>query len=444
MRKSQLKPSDLSSTLLFILIVLLFVLPIPLGLFFLLSNPFMTLIDAAYIAYILGLTYFLLGSGGVLAFQRMSTFIEQNFSLPRNEARSFLRLLILGLPTLPPFTPSITVSAGQVDPDGPLILRKVGGPGFVTVQSDSVIVTCRGGYLYRILGSGFHKLEPFERIWDSIDLRPQQRETIVKAVTQDGILISTNVEVFFQIRGHQHENALGYAFNPSSILFLSTMKRYLGENNTPKIKSWPELVVGKVAGAVRNKLESMQLDDILAMHKKQHKESISPLAILSHEIEQIVRFDLISWDIYIERIHISPIKPQNKVISERWVQHWSTEWEQYIHSMSIKSKIGNWQEIEDLQLKAEFDLLRRIADGWTELVKSDLGEESEEALAQLLQMRFMDVLRSMAKEDPLVQMAVLEQAETLQEMLAASHTLPAEKEPPSSRPSALPEAPDGT
>jgi regulator of protease activity HflC (stomatin/prohibitin superfamily) len=167
---------------------------------------------------------------------------------------------------------------------------------------------------------------------------------------------------------------------------------------------------------VRNKLESMRLEEILNMHSN----GDAPLAALSREIESLVRQGVAAWGVEIEAVRVGSVQPVDETVSERWVQHWRAQWDRAIRHWSAQAKTSGWQAVEQARIQAELDLLLRTIEGWGELLEGDLGDESQEVLAQLLQMRFMDVLRSMAKEDPLVQMTVLEQAETLQAMLTAS------------------------
>ncbi len=371
------------------------------------------------------------------ALQRGRVFIERAHGLERGDAKQLLHLLVFGVPTLPPPGPTILVSEGVIDPDGPETLRKVGGPGFVAIRPDSAVVTSRGGYLHRVLGPGFHELEPFERLWDAVDLRRQRRKSSVEAITRDGIPVSAEVEVFFKVVGGEvaADELHHYPFEPQSILRLTTMKRALGDG---QVKRWPQLVMGKVVGAVRNKLESMRLGEILDMHSN----GDAPLTALSREIESLVREGVAAWGVKIEAVRVGSIQPVDETVSERWVQHWQAQWDRAIRRWNAEVKTSGWQAMERARIQAELDLLLRTVEGWEELLEGDLGDESQEVLAQLLQMRFMDVLRSMAREDPLVQMTVLEQAEMLQTMLVAGTPTSAQEEPPSAKKPALPT--DGT
>ena len=412
----RVKSRTLSNPIFLLFLVALAAIPLLLGGLLSLTDPALAVADRGYFLGLIFLTYLVAFALTLpFAWQRARVFIERTYGLEREEAGQLLHLLVFGVPTLPPPGPAILVSEGVIDPDGPETLRKVGGPGFVAIRPDSAVVTSRGGYLHRVLGPGFHELEPFERIWDAVDLRRQRRKVSVEAITRDGIPVSTEVEVFFKVAGGEAsaDELRHYPFDPQSILRLTTMKRALADG---QVKRWPSLVVGKVVGAVRNKLESMRLEEILNMHSN----GDAPLAALSREIESLVRPDIDAWGVEIEAVRVGSVQPVDETVSERWVQHWRAKWERAIRHWSAQAKTSGWQAVEQARIQAELDLLLRTIEGWGELLEGDLGNESQEVLAQLLQMRFMDVLRSMAKEDPLVQMTVLEQAETLQEMLTAS------------------------
>ncbi len=350
----------------------------------------------------------------LFAHQNMTAFAGKAYALSPQEARQFVQTLILGPATLPPVGPVLVISEGRVDPDGPDRLKKVGGPGYLSIRPDSAVITCRGGHLHRILGPGFHELESFERVWDAVDLRRQRRTATVEAVTRDGIPVSAEVEVFFQVDngGQAADELKHYPFDPQTILHLTTMSRVLKDGTVQK---WPTQVLGKAKGALRNKLESMQLEDIFNLQE----DNTPPLVALSQEIERLAREGVAPWGVKVEAVHVSSVQPLHKSVSERWIQHWRAGWERAIRRWNAQAKTESWQEIESARVQAEADLLLRTLEKWGELLEQS-GEASQEVLAQRLQLRFMDMLRTMASQDPFVQAIVLEQADILREMLTTS------------------------
>jgi hypothetical protein len=97
------------------------------------------------------------------------------------------------------FIPMLLVKEGRIERGENSLLHQVGGPGSMIVYNDSAVVTEQTGRLKRVLGTGYHSLERFERVWEIIDRRPQRRKVTVQAMTREGIPIACEVDVTFQI-----------------------------------------------------------------------------------------------------------------------------------------------------------------------------------------------------------------------------------------------------
>jgi hypothetical protein len=154
----------LSTALTIVVVVLAFVGFVPLALW---RQPEQRMLPAelgTYLVLIIGLALSL-----YLGFQRIVRVFVQHaqafHDLGVDEAEGLVNRLLFGL-RRPGRMVALRVKTGQVDLDGPSVVHKVGGPAFLSVDHDSVVVTSRLGYLHRVLGPGGHPLEPFERVWD--------------------------------------------------------------------------------------------------------------------------------------------------------------------------------------------------------------------------------------------------------------------------------------
>lgn len=133
---------------------------------------------------------------------RIATQYTQSFySLTPSEAWQFVKRSLIGVRSYPPLRPALRVQDGQADPDGPVILHEIGGPGYLSVGHNNVTVTQRLGRLRRIWGPEFGMLEPYERVWDVIDIRPQHRTLRVNFMTQGGIPAYCDAEMTFRVAG---------------------------------------------------------------------------------------------------------------------------------------------------------------------------------------------------------------------------------------------------
>lgn len=124
-------------------------------------------------------------------------FISALFGLESvGKGLQFLKHRIFGRPGFAPF---LIIEEGKIGM-GEEIVKKMGGPAGLVLRQDSAIVTEVWGKLTRVIrGPGFPRLEPFEKIWDMIDLRPQRWLFKVSAITRDGIPITYEVAVKFRV-----------------------------------------------------------------------------------------------------------------------------------------------------------------------------------------------------------------------------------------------------
>jgi len=99
------------------------------------------------------------------------------------------------------FGPWLRLAEGRfADDDEQHVLRRLGGPGTVLVSHDSAAVLARGGRLTRVLEPGtLAALEPFERVYDVLDVRPMRWEWRVRALSREGIPVTLAVDVKFQV-----------------------------------------------------------------------------------------------------------------------------------------------------------------------------------------------------------------------------------------------------
>ncbi|MBU0493078.1 MAG: hypothetical protein KKB13_14625, partial [Chloroflexi bacterium] len=70
--------------------------------------------------------------------------------------------------------PYLVAKEGQIA-TGSNAIKNIGGPGAVVLYNDSAIVLEQAGRLTRVKrGSGVVRLEPFERVWNTLSILPQR------------------------------------------------------------------------------------------------------------------------------------------------------------------------------------------------------------------------------------------------------------------------------
>jgi len=160
------------------------------------------------------------------------------------------------------FSPYLIIGGGEITM-GSESVQKRGGPAGIVLRRDSAIILEAGGALTRIIrGPGFPHLQPFEKIWDIIDLRPQWWPFKVSAVTRDGIPITYEVAIKFQVGPTDND-----------ILKAATCKwiRDAWRTEPDRMMDWPKrVIISDTEGTMRNKiLAKYNLDELLDAHVRQ-------------------------------------------------------------------------------------------------------------------------------------------------------------------------------
>jgi len=162
----------------------------------------------------------------------------------------------------PGFSPYLIVGDGKIVM-GVDSVKKRGGPAGVVLRKDSAIILESGGALTRVIrGPGFPTLEPFEKIWDIIDLRPQWWPFKVSAVTRDGIPITYEVAVKFQVGP-----------TDDAVFTAATCKwiRDAWRTEPDRLMDWSKrVIIGDTEGVMRNRiLARYNLDELLDARVRQ-------------------------------------------------------------------------------------------------------------------------------------------------------------------------------
>ena len=91
----------------------------------------------------------------------------------------------------PDFPPTFSVARQGKVRYHDVLMERVGGPGKLFVASDSAVILQRNGRLTRLLRqpevgpAQMFQLEPFEKVWDVLDLRPHRWVYDVEAITRE-------------------------------------------------------------------------------------------------------------------------------------------------------------------------------------------------------------------------------------------------------------------
>ena len=162
----------------------------------------------------------------------------------------------------PGFSPYLIVGEGKIVM-GTEAVKKRGGPAGIVLRQDSAIILEAGGALTRVIrGPGFPQLQPFEKIWDIIDLRPQRWPFEVSAVTRDGIPLTYEVAIKFQVGPTDDD-----VFKAATCTWIRDAWRSEPDRIMDRTK---RVIIGDTEGTMRNRiLAKYDLDELLDIQVRQ-------------------------------------------------------------------------------------------------------------------------------------------------------------------------------
>lgn len=370
----------------------------------------------------------------------MTLFIQLTqklYALSPEDAEGLVNRIILGLPVRAPVGPIWRVQDGRALPDGPEVMQRAGGPGFLSIGHDSAVITSRVGKLRRVLGPGFYGLESFEQIWDVVDLRPQRRTVRVEVMTRDGIPVYCDADIRFRVREGDYapSERVPYPFSPEAVLNLATMaKRRRGDNS---IQYWPERAAdGVLDGEIRDRLELYRLDEFLI---NRSIEETPLIARLEAEITEVVQAAGADLGLIVEEVHLGPVLPTEEDISHQWLEIWQSEWQRYAAEKLIEGEAAQQRLVEIEEVRAQVELVSQML---ANIQQVDL--EKQEIEPQLVMLRFLDVIRAMGEREPMIRHLMFQQAESLRRLLYSlqphESTWPQPGSPPPKNSTPLPPA----
>ncbi len=327
-----------------------------------------------------------LGVSALSAYVLICQWVGAVYRLTEGECTGFVGRMVLGLSKRPPLQPLLRVQEGHPAWEAPELFQKVGGPAYLSVGHDSVVITQQYGTLQRILGPGLHVLAPFEKVWEVIDLRPQRRTLTVGVMTRDGIPVSCKVGIRFHIDhgGAQPTDQVPYPYSEEAVFRAAMAIRHKGNG---AVQRWPvRLVNGTLDGEVRNRLEKYHLDDFLAQSKGEHL-----IGALEGEILEAVRKAGRGIGVYVDEVQLGPVLPEDEAISRQWLETWQSEWQRFVATEIAKERAEQTHLLEKARQEAELELFNSILPTIEEMHRRSEGLD-----LRLLMLRFLDTIQAIA------------------------------------------------
>ena len=234
------------------------------------------------------------------------------------------------------------------------ILLKFGGPGFVQINHGDVAITEKNGAFSRTLGAGLHALEPFEYVRSVLDLRPQERtRRNVRVMTRDGIELSTDLVVHFQIsRGESTPTqANPFPFDAGAVWLAGYDETVLLDDH---IERWEEVPMRLTIESLINFVGGRPLSRLLFPEN----DELKPHELIKKRLIGDTRIALRQRGIDLIDIRLGRLTVPDEV-TRHLIDSWQQRWE--------KRRTGNRAAIEAASFQTQVKLLHQL----TEMVSLD-------------------------------------------------------------------------
>jgi hypothetical protein len=317
------------------------------------------------------------------------------------EARSFIYRCLFGLSKFGPWLRIAEGAPGEQDH----VLNQVGGPGHLVVYNDSAVLLERSGQFTRIAKKGFVRLEPFEKTYAIVDLRPKRWVYPVKAMSKEGIPITCEAEIASQIddEGLQPTDEEPYPA-PERKIFQAVVCTWIREANRPtqtRTMDWGgRVIISETEGSLRTILSQYPLDRLIGLAP----DSINPREEIRQELETQLRKGVPKLGAKILSVALGDIKVDHEV-TQQWIEAWQARWKSWSAERQALGQAAQVNLVEDAKTRAQVLMITSITDALQQL----MTPSEQEITAKVILARLFMVL-SRAQADTLTRVYLPQEA----------------------------------
>jgi hypothetical protein len=343
----------------------------------------------------------LLGLAAVLG--ASAAFVRDVYSVPNwRPALGYVWLLLFGRapfslfdlkPSATPFAPYpfITVQHGRIEEEyKDTLLARLGGPGNAVIFNDSAVFLERFGRFTRVAGPGQVFLQRFERIREVLDLRPQERSSMAKALTKDGIPVQTEIQVRFQLarppaslvrpEPDVPHPVYKWALIHAGQCHLRAVNVDSGEES---IARWPERASG-VGGTMRALIAEYRLDELL----EPYEPGRDPRREIAQRLHQKLKDGARNFGAQILEVRMGALEPTMEEVKEERITSWQVAWKSEARK---KEAMGTAEAIRERGLArayAQMEIILTLTREFQQLIEQDIALSAE-----FIGLRFIEALR---------------------------------------------------
>jgi regulator of protease activity HflC (stomatin/prohibitin superfamily) len=373
---------------------------------------------------------------GLIAVLGVSTaFVRDVYDIRDwRSALGYVRLLLLGRapfslfdlnPSETPFAPypSITVRHGKIDEKHKnALLARFGGPGNVTVFNDSAVFLKRFGCFTHVAGPGKVFLRRFERIHEVLDRRPQERSSVAKALTKDGIPVQAEVQVRFQLARPPVNQVPPTPDAPHPVYKWALVRAgqchqcvINKEKHEKAVPNWSEQV--GVGGAMRTLVAGYRLDELL----EPFEPGRDPRREISGSLQRAANNSARNIGAEVLEVRMGPLEPTMEKVTEERISSWQAIRKSEARKERAKGEAEAIRERGLARAYAQMEIILTLTREFQELIEHDMTLSAE-----FVALRFIEALRQ-AWTHPggmTISAEAVRMLDYLQRMVKRDYTLP--------------------
>jgi regulator of protease activity HflC (stomatin/prohibitin superfamily) len=379
------------------------------------NEPPMPILDL--LGWLLSFIYHLVPAllGVIFILWRANDFLNKLYNLP-GPTNSLWHVIgfLFGMSAI-----DLYVHQGKLDEDAGNL---IGGPGWLTVGDKNAVLLERGAGFSRIVGSGWHRLRPHERVRNVIDLRTHYRKDFQKVLTKDGIPVKMEVDLTFRLTEKDLPDDPPPAPPPPLSPF-NRLKRRLGlrvrhdllETSRPHRFSretvrrltyetavfspeqppdWTASFYNVRSGDITDQIANRRLDEISAPEDTQ----IHPRAEIARKGLEDARDAAAraAPGVEILDMTLGVIEPQDnfKEVTAQMIANWNIEWERRAKILRAKAEAKRTQLLEEARAEAQANMIQALTEGYRIAIGNNPNVSKD-----VIALRFIDTLETLLSRE---------------------------------------------
>jgi regulator of protease activity HflC (stomatin/prohibitin superfamily) len=302
-----------------------------------------------------------------------------------NESHTYLHRTALGLRGR---RPVLQVEEGQITRGRRSTVARLGGPGHLLVYNDSAVVLEQGGRLTRVVKPGFHALKRFERVWETVDLRPQYWVVEVEAITRDGIPVTCKADITFKIDGDNQAptDKMPHPYSEKAVFAAATSTWVCDPDRDPWKMIWTARVAGEAEGILRQIISDYRLDGLIGTTSAGGDH---PRKEIQGALKKQLHRSVKDLGVEVLQVELGEFRLDPRV-SQQWIQAWQAIWrrEATLEHAQGEARLA---QLEVSQVQARLEVILTLTQALQHLV-----DVQHQASFYHIAMRLVETLRWMS------------------------------------------------